>query len=59
MVKPMVMEEVHSIVEGCSHVENRRRAVVCMCLQGPHIDLGQTEVMKDPNKAVDRVIFLV
>ena len=39
-MKPMVMEEVHGIVEGCSHVENGRRAVVCVGLKGPYIDLG-------------------
>ena len=29
MVEPVVMEEVHGIVEGCSHVEGGGCDVVC------------------------------
>ena len=59
MMKPMVMEEVHGIIEGCSHVESGRCAMVCVQLKGPYVDLGRTEVMKNTNEAMDRVILLI
>ena len=40
MMKPVVMEEVHGIVEGCSHMECQGCDVVCVWLKGPYVDLG-------------------
>ena len=59
MVKPVVMEEVHGIIESCRHVEGRRHEVVCVWLKGPYIDLGCTKVMKNTDKALDRIILFI
>ena len=55
----MVMEEVHGIIEGCSHVGGGGHDVVCAWLEGPYIDLGQTEVMKNTNEAMNRVVLFI
>ena len=59
MVIPMVMEEVHGIIESCSHVECGGHDMVCVWFKGSYIDLGRTEMMKNVDKALDRIILFI